>query len=69
MLHALYILTARLAAQRPLLIEVDDAHWADIPSLRFLTFLTHRIDALAAIVIVPARGRGPSGASPSSTTS
>ena len=57
MLHALYVLTARLAGERPLLIAVDDAHWADLPSLRFITFLTHRIDALPAVVIVGARPR------------
>ena len=28
-LHGLYWLVANLAARRPLLIAVDDAHWAD----------------------------------------
>ena len=32
--HALYWLTANLAAQRPLAMLVDDAHWADSASLR-----------------------------------
>ncbi|HYA49702.1 MAG TPA: ATP-binding protein, partial [Streptosporangiaceae bacterium] len=32
--HGLYWLAANLAARRPLVIAVDDAHWADAPSLR-----------------------------------
>jgi predicted ATPase len=34
-LHGLYWLTANLAGERPLLLTVDDAHWADAASLRF----------------------------------
>ena len=34
-LHGLYWLTANLAGHAPLLMAVDDAHWADAPSLRF----------------------------------
>src|SRR6266576_1397813 len=33
--HGLYWLAANLAARRPLVIAVDDAHWADAPSLRW----------------------------------
>ena len=43
-LHGLYWLTANLAKQGPLLICVDDAHWADEPSLRWLAYLTRRVD-------------------------
>src|SRR5262249_18997850 len=35
-LHALYWLTVNLAAGRPLVLAVDDAHWADVSSLRAL---------------------------------
>jgi predicted ATPase len=35
-LHGLYWLTSNLAERTPLLIAVDDAHWADVASLRFL---------------------------------
>src|SRR6266536_2591774 len=35
-LHGLYWLTANLAARRPLLIAVDDLHWCDLSSLRWL---------------------------------
>ena len=34
----------RLAAERPLLIAVDDIQWSDTPSLRVLTFAMHRAD-------------------------
>ena len=53
--HGLYWLTANLAAERPLLVLVDDAHWADLPSLRWLAYLAQRLDGLAAGVIVAAR--------------
>jgi predicted ATPase len=35
-LHGLYWLAANIAVARPLVIAVDDAHWADLPSLRWL---------------------------------
>src|SRR3954471_8553783 len=54
-LHGLYWLTANLAAERPLLVLVDDAHWADIPSLRWLAYLAQRLDGLAAGLVVAAR--------------
>jgi predicted ATPase len=38
-LHGLYWLTSNIAARNPLAIAVDDVHWADAPSLRFLAFL------------------------------
>jgi tetratricopeptide (TPR) repeat protein len=47
-LHGLYWLVANLAASRPLLIAVDDAHWADEPSLRWLAYLAARLEGLAA---------------------
>ena len=38
-LHGLYWLVAGLAAERPQLLVVDDGHWADEASARFLAFL------------------------------
>jgi predicted ATPase len=40
-LHGLYWLTANLAARRPLLLAVDDLHWCDLPSLRWLAYSCH----------------------------
>ncbi len=54
-LHGLYWLTANLAAARPLLILVDDAHWADAQSLRFLNFLAGRLVGVAALVAIATR--------------
>ena len=54
--HGLYWLTANLAASRPLLIAVDDVHWADVPSLRWLSHLAARIDGLPVALLLAARG-------------
>src|SRR5262249_9077726 len=42
-LHGLYWLSANLAGLRPLLLAVDDAHWGDEPSLRWLAYLAPRL--------------------------
>src|SRR6202050_3980507 len=54
-LHGLYWLCANLAAQRPLALVVDDAHWADGASLRFLAFLLPRLEELRVAVLLGAR--------------
>jgi DNA-binding CsgD family transcriptional regulator len=54
-LHGLYWLCANLAAERPLALIVDDAHWADIASLRFLAFLLPRLEELPLAVLLAAR--------------
>jgi hypothetical protein len=53
--HGLYWLTANLAARRPLLLAVDDAHWADAPSLRWLSHLAARIADLPAVLLLATR--------------
>ena len=58
-LHGLYWLVANLSASRPLLIAVDDAHWADEPSLRWLAYLAPRLDGLAAGLLVAWRQGDP----------
>jgi predicted ATPase len=45
-LHGLYWLTANLAAREPVLIAVDDAHWADRASLRWLVHLAGRLEGV-----------------------
>ena len=54
-MHGLYWLVANLAAEAPLALLVDDAHWADTPSLRFLAYLARRLDGLAAMLIASVR--------------
>jgi DNA-binding CsgD family transcriptional regulator len=54
-MHGLYWLIANLAMQRPVMLEIDDAHWADAPTLRFLLYLGARLEGLALLVLVAAR--------------
>ena len=58
-LHGLYWLCAGLSDRAPLLLSVDDAHWGDAPSLRFLAYLAPRIAELPVALIVAARRREP----------
>jgi DNA-binding CsgD family transcriptional regulator len=54
-LHGLYWLLASLSAQRPVLVVVDDLHWADGASLRYLAFLLTRLSELRVAVLLVAR--------------
>ncbi|MEU5209028.1 AAA family ATPase [Streptomyces sp. NPDC020742] len=54
-LHGLYWFTCNLAAERPLLIVVDDAHRADMASLRFLNHLARRIEGLPVLLVLSQR--------------
>ena len=54
-LHGLYWLCANLAAVSPLCLVVDDAHWADAASLRYLAFLLTRLEELDAALVVATR--------------
>jgi DNA-binding CsgD family transcriptional regulator len=55
MMHGLYWLTANLAERAPMMVAVDDAHWSDVPSLRFLTYLARRLEGLPVLVVVAVR--------------
>lgn len=57
--HALYWLTVNLAGGRPLLLVVDDAHWADPASLAFLGFLARRLETLPVLLVVTTRPAEP----------
>jgi DNA-binding CsgD family transcriptional regulator len=54
-LHGLYWLCANLTVEHPLALVVDDVHWADGASLRFLAFLLPRLEELHAAVLLGAR--------------
>jgi AAA ATPase domain len=58
-LHGLYWLTANLAAVRPVLVVVDDVHWADGPSLHWLAYLAPRLEGLRAGLLVAVHSAGP----------
>jgi DNA-binding CsgD family transcriptional regulator len=55
LIHGLYWLAANLAEESPVLIALDDAHWADAPSLQFLAYLGARCEDLAILVVVTVR--------------
>lgn len=54
-LHGLHQLLYLLAGRQPVQLLVDDAHWADLPSLRFLHYLQPRLEGLALQVVVAVR--------------
>ncbi len=55
MLHGLYWLLNNLAADRPVAVCIDDLHWADTESLRFLNYLAPRLDGVPLVVLVSTR--------------
>lgn len=60
-LHGLFWLVSNLAEREPVLLVVDDAHWADRPSLRFLAYLARRMSGLPVLLLVAVRPREPAG--------
>jgi len=54
-LHGLYWLVANLAERSPLLLAVDDVHWADGPSLRFLLYLARRVEGMPVALLMALR--------------
>jgi len=58
-LHGLYWLTANAAAEGPLLLSVDDLHWCDRPSLRFLAYLARRLEDMPVVVGTTLRSTDP----------
>jgi DNA-binding CsgD family transcriptional regulator/Tfp pilus assembly protein PilF len=63
-LHGLYWLSANLGRRTPLLLCVDDVHWADQASLRFLHYLGRRLQELPIAVVAATRPAQPAGGSP-----
>jgi DNA-binding CsgD family transcriptional regulator/Tfp pilus assembly protein PilF len=54
-LHGLYWLAANFALRGPTLLVVDDLHWADEPSLRWLVFVARRLERLPLLLLVGTR--------------
>lgn len=50
--HAFYWLTVNFSARAPLLLCVDDAHWADDASWGSLVHLAHRLEDLPVSVVI-----------------
>ncbi|MBI5310903.1 MAG: AAA family ATPase, partial [Actinobacteria bacterium] len=60
-LHGLYWAVANLSEQQPTMLAVDDLHWADMPSLHFLSYLSRRLESMPLVVVATLRP-GESGA-------
>lgn len=58
-LHSLYWVTVALAERGPLLLAIDDAHWADSGSLDFVNFLLPRLEELPVLLVVTLRSDEP----------
>jgi AAA ATPase domain len=58
-LHGLFWLTVNLSGERPLVVAVDDLHWSDHASLRFLAYLVRRLEGLPVLTIVSLRPSEP----------
>jgi len=54
-LHGLYWLLAGLAERQPLLLAIDDAHWADAASLDAFAFLAPRLEELPLLLALALR--------------
>lgn len=59
LVHALHWLVVNLSAERPLLLVVDDLHWADAQSIRLLVQLAARVEELGVVVVGAMRPREP----------
>jgi tetratricopeptide (TPR) repeat protein len=62
-LHGLYWLAVNLTAEAPLALVVDDLHWCDRASLRFLAYLARRLEGLPVLTAASLRPAEP-GADP-----
>ena len=54
-LHGLHWLVMNLAQSAPLLLVLDDAHWADDASLRLVAYLAGRLTDLPVVLLVATR--------------
>jgi DNA-binding CsgD family transcriptional regulator len=61
--HSVLWLCSALADEAPLALVVDDAHWADRPSLEVLAYLARRIADVPVLIAIGARADDPDAAS------
>ncbi|HEY7633763.1 MAG TPA: AAA family ATPase, partial [Thermoleophilaceae bacterium] len=54
-LHGLYWLAANIAEEGPLLLVVDDVHWCDPPSLRYLAYVARRLGGSGIVLALSLR--------------
>src|SRR5262249_51946321 len=58
-MHGLFWLTVNLCSERALLLVVDDLHWCDSSSLRFLAYLARRLEDLPVVLVTSLRSSEP----------
>ena len=58
-LHGLFWLVVNLAGEGPLMLAVDDLHWCDRSSLRFVAYLAGRLEGLPVLVVAGLRTAEP----------
>jgi AAA ATPase domain len=63
-LYGLFWLVVNMAADGPVLLAIDDLHWCDPASLRFIAYLEHRLEGLPVLVAAALR----TGESPAEVT-
>ena len=54
-MHGLYWVCSNLAERSPILLAIDDAHWSDGASLRFVSYLARRIADLPVLLVLASR--------------
>ena len=54
-LHGLYWLAANVALRQPAMLAVDDLHWCDAASLRWLVYVARRLEGLPLLVVLGTR--------------
>ena len=58
-LHGLYWTVLNVSRAEPLLLVVDDLHWCDSASLRFLAYLSHRLEGSSVALACGLRSTDP----------
>jgi hypothetical protein len=58
-LHSLYWLAVNLSLQAPLLIVVDDLHWSDSASVKWIRYLARRVVGLRIGIVAATRSPEP----------
>jgi DNA-binding CsgD family transcriptional regulator len=61
-LHGLYWLAVNISDRDPLVLSVDDLHWADGASLRWIAFLARRLEGLPILLLATVRTEAAAGA-------
>jgi DNA-binding NarL/FixJ family response regulator len=54
-LHGLFWVALNLAGEGPLVLAIDDLHWCDRPSLRFVAYLARRLEGQPILVAATVR--------------